>query len=236
MIYNGRLNYCPRVRGQKFFKDFQSYFNQYDDNFIEELKISMMKQKCSNYLENANFGTEFENCICPKTCINTKAQSINEKTVYTKKYRKFFGLKILVTKAYSNKKYKSKLLREGKFRVIPFSNNFFKISLKGYDAYKLSYNNEGITIESNKIRKKILLRNIDFSGDGYNGNYPMYKKGIISDLNIVLYVSSCQIDGLFNVIKDINLSVFQASEIYNNKNEDIIKPNSLMVFEIKSGL
>ena len=63
----------------------------------------------------------------------------------------------------------------------------------------------------------------------------MFQNGIISNLDLVLYLSSCEIDGLFDVEKDINLSIFQASEVYNNNNNDMIKANSLMVFEIKRG-
>ena len=62
-----------------------------------------------------------------------------------------------------------------------------------------------------------------------------FKNGAISNLDLVIYLSSYEIDGLFDVEKDINLSIFQAPDIYNNKNEDLIKGDSLMVYEINSG-
>ena len=146
-----RFYYHPRGRRYTPFNDYQNDNSIKYDNYIEQLQITMMPNKCLDYIENANFGPEFENCICTKTCINMKVKSINEKKVYTKECRKFYGLKILITKAFSTKKYKSQLLEEGKFKVIPFSNNYFKIYLKNYDVYKISYNNEGITIKINNM-------------------------------------------------------------------------------------
>ena len=54
-----------------------------------------------------------------------------------------FILKIIITKrkeAYET----TYLLDEGKYKIIPFSNNYFKIILKRYQDYYISYNDEGI--------------------------------------------------------------------------------------------
>ena len=121
MNHHRWFSYHPRCRGYIIFNDYQNdNLNKYD-NYIEQLQITIMENKCSDYIENINFGTEFENSICTKTCINMKVKSINEKKVYTKECRKFYWLKILITKSVSTKKYKSQLFEEGKFKVIPFS-------------------------------------------------------------------------------------------------------------------
>ena len=90
--------------------------------------------------------------------------------------QKILLIKILNTKSVSTKKYKSQLFEEGKFKVIPFSNNYFKIYLKNYEAYKISYNNKGITIKiDNNMCEKMSLNDTDFLGVRYIGNFPVQK-------------------------------------------------------------
>ena len=82
--------------------------------------------------------------------------------------------------------------------------------------------------------EKISLNNTDFSWVGYIGNFPVQKwrniKFGFSDLFILIWnrwLVWCR-----KRYKFIN---FPRIDIYNNKNEDMIKVNSLIVYEIKSG-
>ena len=236
-MFNGRSFYCPRgrVRGQIGYSNYQHYNNYQNDDYINQIEIIMTKKKYTDDVENINFGTEYEDCICTKTSINLKAKSINERKVFTREYRIFHGIKILIVEGIRNKVYNSKLLKNGKFRVIPFSNNFFKIGLKYYDNYFISYNNQGVIIETNDITLKKKITEKDFSGDGYIGKYQIYKKGKKSNLYLLLYVAKCQIDGLFDIIKETKFSDFQADQIFSNHNQESIQEDSVMVFEIKSG-
>ena len=102
-----------------------------NNNIIDELKISSTNFTCSDFIENPDYGTEFEHTISTKSCLHLDIHSINSKKIFTKQNRKFFGLKLVVIKN-NNYDLIPKLLDEGKFKVLPFSNKY--------------YNNEGVFV------------------------------------------------------------------------------------------
>ena len=51
----------------------------------------------------------------------------------------------------------------------------------------------------------------------------------------MLYASSCEIDGLFVAEDKIDLSSFKLKMTYSNCKDSYINPNSLIIYEIKSG-
>ena len=84
----------------KFNSNRYTNFNKSNNDIycnIDNINIIKLKLKASDYIENANFGFEFENSINTKTCYKLKARSINDKEIYTKNYRHFHGLKIVLT-------------------------------------------------------------------------------------------------------------------------------------------
>ena len=74
--------------------------------------------------------------------------SIKDINLYTWEYHRFYALKLIIINEYESDKIQT-LLDEWKFRIIPFSNNFYSISLPGYEKYFISYNDEGIFVKAN---------------------------------------------------------------------------------------
>ena len=68
------FSYHPRSRGYTIFNDYQNDYLIKYDNYIEQLQITIMENKGSDYIENINFGTEFENCICSKNIHKYKSK------------------------------------------------------------------------------------------------------------------------------------------------------------------
>ena len=54
----------------------KSYINN-SNNIIDDLTISSTNYRCSNFVENANYGFEFEHSISTKSCLNLNIHSIN---------------------------------------------------------------------------------------------------------------------------------------------------------------
>ena len=54
-------------------------------------------------------------------------------------------------------------------------------------------------------------------------------------MKFLYFSTSCEIDGLFDVLEDIKISDFGVKELYSNYESNIIKKDSLIVYEIKSG-
>ena len=214
-----------------------------NNNIIEELKISNTNFTCSDFIENPTYGTEFEHTISTKSCLHLDLHSINNKEIYTKQNREFFGLKLVIIK---NKKYNliPRLLDTGKFKVIPFSNKYYKLQYLHCEPLLISYNDEGV-----------FVANEDFTDYFYYDDYTYYDyhsqsntskndiyKGYIQLIDaysqiieIFIYSSSCEIDGLFEVGTDFDLEEYKSKKVYsNNENKTIIK-NSILIYEIKSG-
>lgn len=131
------------------------YKNNYNNEIsIDNLTILKTQIKSSNFVENKNYGNDFEQSKSLKSSIYLPVSSINDKEIFTKEYRHFYALKMIITKR--KEAYETKyLLDEGKYKIIPFSNNYFKIILKGYQDYYISYNDEVIFIENNGISQLI---------------------------------------------------------------------------------
>ena len=195
----------------------------------------MLDEKASDNIENANFGFEFENSIITKTYYKLKAKSINDKRIYTKNYRQFYALKIILINSYNNNKnYKNKLLEKGEYKILPFSNNYFKLFINNNDPIKVSYHDKEIYIINNKRKKIIKLKENEYSDDKYIGSIYFYKNGKETNLVISFYRESCEIDGLIEIVKPINLSDFKLDKIFSSTKDNFIQENSIMVYEIKS--
>lgn len=235
--------------GFKNYKE-QSGKDYYDNNnnneiSIDNLKILKTEIKSSDFIENKNCGNDFEQSISLKSCIFLPVNSINDKEIYTKEYRHFYALKIIITKI--KEAYKTKyLLNEGKYKIIPFSNNYFKIIIEGYQDYYISYNDEGIFIKNNdkflrlkdyKNYSTYQKQSQNSKTDIYQGTFNLYTiDRIKSNYEVSLFSTSCEIDGLFDVLEDIKISDFGVNELYSNYDDNkIIKKDSLIVYEIKSG-
>ena len=116
------------------------------------------EEKCSYFIENANFDFEYENTICTKSCINLKIKSINEKKLYTREYKHFWGLKLILIRQVNNlaEDYIERLLDEGKYKVVSFSNNYIKLSYETNNFY-ISYNGKGLYLLDEYYHKKQLI-------------------------------------------------------------------------------
>ena len=203
---------------------------------IDNINIIKLNKKASDYIENANFGFEFENSINTKTCYKLKARSINDKEIYTKNYRHFHGLKIVLTNSKNNNWFfKSNLLEKGIYKIIPYSNNFFKLKIIDSDPILISYHYYEIIIVNNNYERIINLNDNKYTEDKYVDSINIYKKGIATNLFISMYIDSVEIDGFFEITREINLIEFGADIIYSSTKNNHIESNSLMIYEIKSG-
>ena len=203
---------------------------------IDNINIIKLNLKASNYIENANFGFEFENSINTKTCNKLKARSINDKEIYTKNYHHFHALKIVLTNFKNNHmSFKSKLLEKGKYKIIPYSNNFFQLKISDTDPILISYHYYEIIIVNNNYERIINLNDNKYTEDKYVDSIKIYKKGIATNLFISMYIDSVEIDGFFEITREINLIEFGADIIYSSTKNNYIESNSLMIYEIKSG-
>ena len=57
---------------------------RYSKNYIDKMKIKKQEEKCFSFGINNNFGTDFENAIVTKSCVNLKIKSIKDKNIFTK--------------------------------------------------------------------------------------------------------------------------------------------------------
>ena len=234
-----------RGKERKYQKRLPRNTNYGQIDYIDYLSLSLTEEKCSDFIENANFGFEYENTICTKSCINLKIKSINEKRLYTRRYKHFFGLKLILIKKVNNLPvdYIERLLDEGKYKVVAFSNNYTKISC-GNINYYISYNGEGLYLYDEyycekklmflENHKKALINSVTSYSDKYQGTF-MFKMNNEILLYLILYSSSAEVDGVFDVLSNIELSEYKADIIYKNYIENNIKDNSLLIYEIKSG-
>ena len=225
-------------------------YHRYTSNYIEELAVKKIDEKCCDYVENKDFGNEYENCIITKSCLHLKVKSINDKKIYTRQRRHLFGLKLLLI----NKKnvlidmddYIAELLDEGQYKIVPFSNYYYEIAYGNQESYYISFNNKGLFIvdefyddvelKNVKIHSDALKKTKSSYSDTYYGTYNLFQdKKSKLDLDLIIYSSEAEIDGLFEVIDNIHLSEYKAESIYTNYSENEIKAKSLLLYEIKSG-
>ena len=229
---------------------FQNYYqknyrgNYYNYIDIDRLKITETNMKEEGANENTNFGYEYEHSIITKSLINLKIHSINERKVYTKENRKFYGLKVVIIKNENYFKIPD-LLDKGKFKVIPFSNQYYELEYPGFNKIYILINSKNLKIRKDKeIQENYFYFNGDYyddhtksktaKNDSYKGYIHLYNKINKTSIDIMLYASSCEIDGLFVTEDKIDLSSFQLKMTYSNCKDNYISPNSLIIYEIKS--
>ena len=227
---------------ENFSKQFKNYINN-SNNIIGNLTITSTNYRCSNFIENFNYGVEFEHSISTKSCLNLNIHSINNNQIYTKEYRKFYGLKLVVIK---NQKYYliPKCLDKGKFKVIPFSNKYFRLKYLNCIPLFISYNAEGVFIVKENFKDYFYYDNKSYydyhsktktsKNDCYEG-YIHLIDNYSNIIEIFIYSSSCEVDGLFEVESDFDINKFQINKTYSNNNTSIISKNSILIYEIKSG-
>ena len=226
-----------------FNEQIKNNFNN-GNNIIDNLTIISTNYRCSNFIEkNVNYGVEFEHSIAIKSCLNLNIHSINNNQIYTKEYRKFYGLKLVVIK---NQKYYliPKCLDKGKFKVIPFSNKYFRLKYLNCIPLFISYNAEGVFVVKEDFKNYFYYDNKSYydyhsktkssKNDCYEG-YIHLKDDYSNIIEIFIYSSSCEVDGLFEVESDFDIKKFQINKTYSNNNTSIISKNSIMIYEIKSG-
>ena len=214
-----------------------------NNNIIDKLKISSTNFTCSDFIENPDYGTEFEHTISTKSCLHLDIHSINSKKIFTKQNRKFFGLKLVVIKN-NNYDLIPKLLDEGKFKVLPFSNKYYKMKYFNCEPLLISYNNEGVFVTDEYFHDYLYFDNYTYynyhskSKTSKNDSYIGYIQ--LTSMNsqiieIFIYSSSCEIDGLFEVCSDFDLEKYKVNKVYKNNENETIKKNSILIYEIKSG-
>ena len=76
----------------------------YAENYIDKLIIEKTEEKYLHGKPNDKYGIEFENSIITKSCVNLCVKSINDPNIYTKEYRHFAGIKLLLVKNNYEKK------------------------------------------------------------------------------------------------------------------------------------
>ena len=147
--------------------------------------------------------------------------------------------------SYNIKYYVGNLLNSGNFKFIPLSRNYYEMYLKGYQKYYICIIN-GISIYDNndtEYKLKYVKKHEDLHKESMTSNSDIYagtlnlrnNKGYKSDINLLLYETEVEVDGLFDILSDIKLSKFQAEILYSNNSDNILENNSLLVYEIKSG-
>lgn len=112
---------------------------KYTKNYIDKMRIEKQEKKCFFHGINNNFGTDFENTIVTKSCVNLKIKSVNDNNIFTKQYRHFSGLKLLLIyytqKPDDKANYIRDFLDSGKYKVIPTSSHYYKIFLQSILLY-----------------------------------------------------------------------------------------------------
>ena len=198
-------------------------YNNYDCISIENLMIKKSKYKSEYDAQNKNYGTEYEDSIVTKSCVNLNIKSINERKVYARQYRHFFGLKVLMLNkkniSFNLKDYVENPLDTGKFKVIPLSRDYYEMYLNGYKKYYICYN-KGISIydDNDKIYKlsyvkkhaELHIESMTSNTNTYAGTLNLHNsKRYKSDIDILFYEAEVEVDGLFDILSDIALSNFK---------------------------
>ena len=112
-------------------------YKESEEEIIDRLYVINTGIKCSNYIQNPKYGYDFEHAIATKSLFFLPLRSINDINLYTKEYRHLYALKLVIFDEYKPHKI-CKFLDEGRFRIIPFSNDYYKIFIQGFKTYFIS--------------------------------------------------------------------------------------------------
>ena len=217
------------------------YRNNFNDEYsFNNWKIIKTNKDNNRPPENDKYRHEFEDSIAIKSLYHLKIHSINDRNVYTKEYRKLFGLKLVIIEGQNYSKI-AEYLDSGKFIVIPYSNKYYELKYQIYHKLFITADSDYFDIEKDP---QCFYMNNFCSGNHISSETAAhdefigcvnFKDRYQSGTKIFIYRSSCEIDGLFYVEKKIDLSEFKLKKIFSNFNEQYINENSLLVYEIKSG-
>ena len=211
-----------------------------DDYSFNNWKIIKTNKDNNRSPENDKYGHEFEDSIAIKSLYHLKIHSINDRNVYTKEYRKLFGLKLVIIEDQNYSKI-AEYLDSGKFIVIPYSNKYYELKYHIYHKLFITADSDYFDIEKDP---QCFYMNNFCSGNHKSSETAAhdefvgcvnFKDRYQSGTKIFIYRSSCEIDGLFYVEKKIDLSEFKLKKIFSNFNEQYINEDSLLVYEIESG-
>ena len=211
-----------------------------DDYSFNNWKIIKTNKDNNRPPENDKYRHEFEDSIAIKSLYHLKIHSINDRNVYTKEYRKLFGLKLVIIEDQNYSKI-AEYLDSGKFIVIPYSNKYYELKYHIYHKLFITADSDYFDIEKDP---QCFYMNNFCSGNHKSSESAAhdefvgcvnFKDRYQSGTKIFIYRSSCEIDGLFYVEKKIDLSEFKLKKIFSNFNEQYINKDSLLVYEIKSG-
>ena len=217
------------------------YRNNFNDDYsFNNWKIIKTNKDNNRPQENDKYRYEFEDSIAIKSLYHLKIHSINDRNVYTKEYRKLFGLKLVIIEDQNYSKI-AEYLDSGKFIVIPYSNKYYELKYHIYHKLFITADSDYFDIEKDP---QCFYMNNFCSGNHISSETAAhdefigcvnFKDRYQSGTKIFIYRSSCEIDGLFYVEKKIDLSEFKLKKIFSNFNEQYINKDSLLVYEIKSG-
>ena len=211
-----------------------------DDYSFNNWKIIKTNKDNNRPQENGKYRHKFEDSIAIKSLYHLKIHSINDRNVYTKEYRKLFGLKLVIIEDQNYSKI-AEYLDSGKFIVIPYSNKYYELKYHIYHKLFITADSDYFDIEKDP---QCFYMNNFCSGNHKSSETAAhdefigcvnFKDRYQSGTKIFIYRSSCEIDGLFYVEKKIDLSEFKLKKIFSNFNEQYINEDSLLVYEIKSG-
>ena len=219
-----------------------------EHNYTDRLIIEKTNEKYLYSKQNDKYGIEYENSIVTKSCVNLGVKSINDPNIYTKQYRHFAGLKLLLIYNYNYNiddisDYIAKQMDEGLYKVIPLSPYYYQIKIGSY-KYFITYTGNEIILQNykyqnlynffNKEHKNALLYSQTSSTDSYIGTFYI-SNGKNKTFELIIYSSEAEVDGFFEVLREIELSEYKALLTYKNFEETFINANSLLLYEIKSG-
>ena len=217
------------------------YRNNFNDEYsFNNWKIIKTNKDNNGPQENDKYRYEFDDSIAIKSLYHLKIHSINDRNVYTKEYRKLFGLKLVIIEGQNYSKI-AEYLDSGKFIVIPYSNKYYELKYQIYHKLFITADSDYFDIEKDP---QCFYMNNFCSGNHKSSESAAhdefvgcvnFKDRYQSGTKIFIYRSSCEIDGLFYVEKKIDLSEFKLKKIFSNFNEQYINKDSLLVYEIKSG-
>ena len=217
------------------------YRNNFNDEYsFNNWKIIKTNKDNNRPQENDKYRHKFEDSIAIKSLYHLKIHSINDRNVYTKEYRKLFGLKLVIIEDQNYSKI-AEYLDSGKFIVIPYSNKYYELKYHIYHKLFITADSDYFDIEKDP---QCFYMNNFCSGNHKSSETAAhdefvgcvnFKDRYQSGTKIFIYRSSCEIDGLFYVEKKIDLSEFKLKKIFSNFNEQYINKDSLLVYEIKSG-
>ena len=151
---------------------------------------------------NSQYGILYEDSIILKSILNLPIEIIDDLTIFNEEKRKIKGLKIIAlhSSEKSINNYISLAIEKGLFKVIPYMNAVFKVSL---------YNNEvNIRLFENKItindeyNKYIYDFDFKYVDKKKLKNIPEFLIYLNNNIKLYLFSFECEIYGLF-ITRDI---------------------------------